>query len=305
LEINLPIIFNKESMKRSTTLRITIALAVAAMIIPANAFSQRKAKEAPAKDGIKLEYLFPEGKALSYSTITNMAQTMDYQGQSVQANVLQQLSCTVTGKGKAGNDLKIEVLIDTMKQSVETPQGSAGGLMSDVMGKKFTMTITGSGKEIDLSEAEKIAIKTESVETNAGQSFADYFPDVPSQVLKPGDTWVSNDTLRSKSGTFSMVSIIKAENKFEGMEKLDGFDCARITSVISGTREQNAQTMGMDVATTGTFTGTAELLFAVKEGYYIKSSSVSKLSGTIEIGGAQNMSMPLVADITTLAKLKK
>jgi hypothetical protein len=292
-------------MKKILTPLTFIALAVAALIIPANAYSQKKAKTTPANEGIKLEYNYPEGKSLSYSNVTSMAQTMDYNGQSMQANILAVLACTVTGKGKDNGNLKVEVKIDTMSQQVESPQGSAGGLMNDVLGKSFNMTLSPTGKEVDLSDAEKIVITSESIQTNASQSFIDYFPDLPANAIKPGDTWVTNDTIRTKSSTSGMTMIVKAENKFEGMEKSDGFECARITSTLTGTRQQTAQTMGMDVATSGTFTGSAELLFAVKEGYFIRSSSSSKMAGTIEIGGAQNMSMPLVADMKSVNRLKK
>ena len=292
-------------MKRSLRNVIIITLAIPALIIPANAYSQRKAKAVPAKGGIKLGYNIPEGRPLSYSNVSNVAQTMDYNGQTMQANVHSVLACTITGKGKENGNIKLEVLIDTMKQVVDTPQGSAGGLMNDAMGKTFAMTLSVSGKEVDLSDAEKIAVNNESIQTNASQSFLEFFPNLPLNAIKPGDTWVTNDTISTKSGTFSMAATVKADNKYVGMEKVDGFDCAKITSILEGTREQTARTMGMDVATSGKFTGTAELYFAVKEGYYIKSTSNGKMTGTIEIGGAQNISMPLVSDMTTVSRLKK
>jgi hypothetical protein len=293
-------------MKRSITFLIIITLAIAAMCVPANAYSQKKAKAPEPKGEIKLTYNFPEGKPLSYTNITNMAQTMDFNGQTMQVNIQVLLSSTFTGKGKTEDNIKIEVLIDTMKQTVDSPQGSAGGLMNDAMGKTFTMTLSPLGKEVDLSDAEKISIATEGgVQTTAGQSFMEYFPDLPANAIKPGDTWVTNDTIDKKSSSFSIRTVTKAENKFEGMEQVDGYDCVKITSVISGTREQTAQTMGMDVATSGTFAGTSVLWFAVKEGYYIKNTSIGKLTGNIEVSGPQNMSMPMVADITTVSALKK
>jgi hypothetical protein len=99
--------------------------------------------------------------------------------------------------------------------------------------------------------------------------------------------------------------VVRSENKYEGMEKMDGYECAKITSTLSGTREQTAQTQGMDVATSGTFTGTGELWFAVKEGYFIKNTTRSKLTGNVEISGPQNMTMPLVADMVFVNRLKK
>jgi hypothetical protein len=299
--------YSKKSiqMKKSSAQTILISMVLAALIIPANAWSQRKSKTGTATDKIKLEYHLPEGKPLGYSNVTNMVQTMDFNGQTMQANVNATLICTVTGRGK-DNDLQIaEIKIDTLSQNVITPQGSDGGMVTEVMGRSFKMTLSPSGKEADLSEAEKLIINTGSVQTNVAQSFVGFFPNLPGNEIKPGDTWTSDDSVNTRSGTYGLRMVIHSENKFEGIEKTDGIDCARITSVISGTRDQNAQTMGMNVSTGGTFTGTAVLLFAVREGYFISSSSVSKMTGTIDIAGEQNISMPVVADISTVNKLKK
>jgi hypothetical protein len=58
------------------------------------------------------------------------------------------------------------------------------------------------------------------------------------------------------------------------------------------------QSQGMDINTDGTFTGTRILYFAVKEGYFIKETSTTKMTGNIEISN-QNMSFPVVMDITS------
>ena len=37
--------------------------------------------------------------------------------------------------GKQGENLKLEIKIDTMAQNIESPQGSSGGPINDVKGK--------------------------------------------------------------------------------------------------------------------------------------------------------------------------
>lgn len=266
----------------------------------------KETKEIPKPpDGIKLEYNFPVDKPMSYSTSTTVEQTMDFNGQSMQANVAIVLACTITSKGKENGNQKLEVRIDTMSQKVDSPQGSSGGIVEQATGKSFTMTLSPNGKELDLSDAEKITFSAEGQESNAAQSFMEYFPNVPEKALKTGDTWVTNDTLKTKSATMSMKQIVKADNKFEGIQTVDGVECAKISATLSGTREQTGENMGMDIAIKGDFTGTAELYFAVKEGYLIKDTANSKMVGTIDISGAQNMSMPLTATMTTTKMLKK
>jgi hypothetical protein len=215
------------------------------------------------------------------------------------------LACTVTGKGADNGNLKLEMKIDTMSQVTDTPQGSNGGIISDVAGKSFNMLLSPAGKEVDLKEAEKIVFSNDGVETSVAQSFMDYFPDLPLKGVKPGDTWPTDDTLISKVSTTSMKQITHAENTFAGIETVDGVECAKITSVLTGTRETMAQSMGMDITQSFKFTGTSELFFAVKEGYYIKQVTNNKLNGSMEIGGAQNMSMPLAGDMVSVNRLKK
>jgi hypothetical protein len=61
----------------------------------------------------------------------------------------------------------------------------------------------------------------------------------------------------------------------------------------------------MDISIKGDFTGTAELYFAVKEGYLVKATSTSKMAGIIDLSGAQSMSMPLTANTESVKWLKK
>jgi hypothetical protein len=101
---------------------------------------------------------------------------MDINGQSMLVNVSSVLGCSIKLIGEQENNLKLEIKIDTMTQNIESPQGSAGGVISDVRGKVFTIVISPEGKEIDLSEAKKIIINVEgSGQSDAAQSFADLF----------------------------------------------------------------------------------------------------------------------------------
>lgn len=291
-----------------------MAILVLATAASENCFGQKKEKKPKAKSksekaaapaDYKLVYNIQAGKTLGYSSKTDMYMTADFSGQTFNITVSALLASTVTGKGADKGNLKLEVKIDTMSQITDTPQGSNGGIISEVAGKSFNMLLSPAGKEVDLKDAEKIVFSNEGVETSVAQSFLDYFPDLPLKGVKPGDTWPSDDTLASKVSTTSLKQITHAENTFTGIETVDGVECAKITSVISGTRETMAQSMGMDITQAFKFTGTSELFFAIKEGYYIKQITNSKLNGNMEIGGAQNMSMPLSGDMVSVSRLKK
>jgi hypothetical protein len=261
-------------------------------------YSQKKPETAPVKGGIKIVYNYPEGKTFKYVSDSKIVQDMDVNGQSMLVNVAMYMGCEVKAAGKTGENLRLEIKIDSMKQEVESPQGTAGGPINDVKGKVFNMVISPSGKIVDLTEAAKIVYTMEgSGESNLTQAFLNYFPSLPSNEVKTGDTWVSNDTINNKSQTNSMYMPIEANYKFEGIENIDGIDCAKITASLSGTRKMTTQSQGMEIKTSGPYTGTQVMFIALKEGYLLKESVTTKMTGTIDIPD-QNMSFPVVMTVT-------
>ncbi len=159
--------------------------------------------------------------------------------------------------------------------------------------------ISPKGKTEDFSEAAKIVYNVEgSGEATLAQSFMNYFPVLPSDPIKVGDTWITNDTIETKTEAMSLWMPVRSEYKFDGIMTVDGLECAKISAAISGTRKMTTQSQGMEIKTSGTYTGTQLLIFAIKEGYFTKESVNSKMTGNIEIAD-QNMVFPVVMDIAT------
>lgn len=290
------------------TLLNVFVLILALAVCPA-ANSQKKADKKAAKvtvtDGPTLAYKFTEGKAIKYVNTSKVLQTMDINGQSMDVTVNGIVACTVKSKGIKDGNIVLEVRIDSIAQFVDSPNGSAGGPVADVKGKVFDMVLSPSGKELDLSGAKQIVINVDGAgQTDASQSFTDFFPDLPSGTVAPGYTWSTNDTIKSKSTSNSMVLSVKASHKFEGFEMMNGVNCAKISSVVEGTRVQNTETQGMSLVVTGPYTGTTVFYFAVDEGILIKHSVTSKLNGNIDIT-SQGMTFPIIMDVNSVNELRK
>jgi hypothetical protein len=294
-------------MKNSLKNRLIFTCALLIVIsITTTGYSQKKTKKSLPKGTIKLEYKYPSDKVVKYFDDSKVNEVMDVNGQSMQVNVSSVFGCSIKTTGKQDGNIKLEIRMDTMAQNIDTPQGTSGGTIKEIQGKTFNMILSPTGKEVDVSEAEKIIFNVEgSGQSNASQSFLSFFPDLPKDPVKPGDTWISIDSVTSKTPIASMKMQVKSENKYEGIEKIDGTECAKISSAISGTREMTAQTQGMDVYTSGPFTGNTVLFFAVKEGYFIRQIVTTKMTGTIEISGPQNMSFPVVMDMTSTNEVRK
>jgi hypothetical protein len=270
------------------------AIITFAFLTVSTGYSQKKKEVSLNKDGVKLEYKYPAGKSFKYATTSKIVQDMNINGQSMLVNISIYMGCQVMSAGKAGENLNLKIKMDSLVQNVESPQGSAGGSVTDIKNKEFTMLVSPSGKTIDNTEASKIVYNLEGIgENNLAQEFLNFFPSLPENPVKPGDKWIANDTIDRKAQNNTLWMSVASDCKFEGIEKIDGIDCARITASLSGTRKMNTQSQGMDIFTSGPYTGTFILLFALEDGYFFKESVDTKLTGNIEIP-SQNMTFPLV-----------
>jgi hypothetical protein len=167
------------------------------------------------------------------------------------------------------------------------------------------MVISPAGKTLDIAEAAKVIYNIEgSGENNMVQAFLNYFPTLPKGSINPGDTWVLNDTIDSKAPNNTMWMPIESKFKFEGVETIEGIECAKITADLSGIRKMTTQSQGMEIHTAGPYTGTQVLYFALKEGYLVRESVTTKMTGYFEIPD-QNMTYPVVMTVNSTNEVAK
>jgi len=255
---------------------------------------------------VLLQYNYPQDNAVKYQLNSKIVQTLDIQGMVMDVNVITTSGFSIKSAGKEADNLKLTILIDTMAQSMETPNGYSGGAITDAIGKSFDMVISEIGKEIDLSGANELTYDIPgSGQTNAVSTFAEFFPDMPAGKVKPGHAWTSTDSVNAVSPTSTTVSYTVSENIFEGIENIDGIECAKITSTLSGNQTMETQAQGMDIKTSGPFTGTSTVFFAIGEGYFVKQTNNIKLDGELELTYPQEMTMPLTMEMSSVNEVVK
>jgi hypothetical protein len=255
---------------------------------------------------VKLEYNYPAGKEISYLNSSTMTQTMDIQGQTIQTDVKSAFGCTVKSAGKQDNNLKLEIRIDTIGQITNSPMGSAGGAIQGLNGKTCNIVIAPDGKIVDLTEAGTLVYSVEgSGESNMTQSLSDFFQVLPAKPVKPGETWDMTDSITVKSPAMKMNTIDTTNNKLEGFETVNGVECAKISTQHSGTMSMTVQSQGMDIYIKGPFKGTSECLFAVRDGYFIRLTSATKLNGILEITAPEAMTFPIVIEMKGINEIKR
>ena len=254
---------------------------------------------------VKLVYNYPAEKAVSYLTRSTMAQIMDIQGQTMQTDVVSAFGCSVKAAGKQDINLKLTITIDTLGQTTNSPMGNSGGAIAGLKGKACNITISPEGKPVDISESAGLVYSIEGGgESNLSQMMGDFFPILPSKPVSAGEVWNLTDSVITQSSAMSMKVVDSTLNKLEGFEKADGIECARISTQHSGMWTMAVQSQGMEIFIKGPFTGTSECLFAVKEGYFIRNTSSSKMTGELEIT-SQGMSLPIVIEMKSVNEVKK
>jgi hypothetical protein len=231
--------------------------------------------------------------------------TMNINGQSILVNISSSFGCNLKGVEKQDKNTKLEIRIDTIGQSRESPMGFSGGEVKDIKGKTFNIFIAPTGKIIDIAEAQNIVYTIEGGgETDLSQNLDNYFPVLPSNSVKIGDTWNSLDSTMSKTKTTSMKMLINSVNKLEAVEMVNGVECARISSTLEGNITMKVQNQGMDNLIKGPLTGTSEVLFAIKDGYFIRHTIKTKMNGNLEMSAPEAMSFPVVMDINSVNEAK-
>lgn len=258
-----------------------------------------------AGEATKMEYKYSPDKPISYLNSGTMALIMDIQGQTMEIDIASAFGCTVKSAGKQDKNLKLEIIIDTIGQTTNSPMGGSGGAVQGVKGKSCSIIIAPGGKIVDLSGAAGLVYSIEgSGESNLTQSLSDFFQVLPDKPVTTGDTWSMADSVEVKSSSMTMKTIDNSVNKMEGFETVNGIKCAKISSQHSGIMTMNVQNQGTESRIKGPYTGTSECFFALNEGYFIRLSSATKVTGNMEITSPQAMTMPITIDMKSVNEMK-
>jgi hypothetical protein len=156
--------------------------------------------------------------------------------------------------------------------------------MTSLRGRSFDMVLSPLGSEVDVSAAEAITFEAATGPRSIATGFKLFFPDLPGKPLKVGDSWPSGGGVTEKSGGVEVKLEFQNVNTFEGLETIDGRECARIRSEVTGNLSGSGNQQGMDMVFSGTGKGTDLWYFAVQEGIYVKSTSDMKMDISITLG---------------------
>jgi len=278
-------------------------IAVILILAAGTVLATPAAPEAQADKTVVLEYKMPAGRALTYQAKTEEAQIMEVQGQAMDTQTGGSSTFTFKAKGPKDKNLLLGVTVDDIVVTVASSvQGDMSPNMDSVKGKSFDMVLSPLGAEVDVTGAEAITYDMAAETRNLASGFKVFFPDLPGKPVKIGDTWPSTDGFEEKTGSMTLRIDLKNANTLEGFETIDGMECARVATQVTGTINGTGNQMGMDLTFSGTTKGKTIWYFPVKEGLFVKMTSESTSEMSIDVSAA-GMTIPMTQTAKSEVKL--
>ncbi len=281
---------------------LTAALAVALVLAAGAVTAAPAGPKAAAAASVVLEYKMPAGRALTYQVKSEEAQLIEVMGQTVDTTSATVSNVTMKAKGKKEKDLLVAVTVDDISVSVTGSQGDMSPDMSSIKGKSFDMVLSPLGNEVDVSGAEALAYTMEGEVRNLSSGFKNFFPDLPGKAVKIGDTWPASASVEEKTTSMSFRIDYQYVHTLDGIELIDGVECARVVSQVTGTISGSGNQMGQDMTFAGTSKGKDTWFFAIKDGTYVKAASESTSEVSIDVPAA-GMSIPMTMTSKSEVKL--
>jgi hypothetical protein len=244
----------------------------------------------------------PAGRTLTYQSKQEESQIMEIQGQSMDTTTTSTSTFTFKGKGAKDKNFLVGVTIDDITSSVTGPQGDMSPDMSSVKGKSFDMVLSPLGNEVDVTGAEAISYSIAGETRNLSSGFKTFFPDLAGKPVKIGDTWPATASVEEKTGSMTIKIDLQYVHTLEGFETVEGVECARIGSQVTGTLSGSGSQMGQDLTFAGTSKGKDVWYFAVKDGCYVKANSESTTEMSIDVAAA-GMTIPVTQTSKSEVKL--
>jgi hypothetical protein len=272
--------------------RLAWAAGLAAWLFVAGFAAPKAGADVAAQKETVLEYKMPAGQVLRYLSKEEMVQVSEAMGQSIETLGTTTGTYSFDSKGRKDQNHVLKVTIDDLAMSLTGTQGDLSPDVNPVKGKSFEMVLSPLGAEVDVSGAESITYNATTGPRNVSSTFKGFFPDLPGKPVRVGDSWPSSLTIEEKAGTVDIRLDFQIVNTLEGFETVDGMECARVSSKITGTISGTGSQQGMDMLFGGTHKGTDLWYFALKEGMFVKSTSETVSDMTISVSGAQSMTIP-------------
>jgi len=291
-------------MFRKNVAGILSAVIILAVVAMTGCAAKKEMKVEP-EPGLSLMYRMPEDRALKYQMTNESTQNLKVMGQKIEIKTSKAYDFSIKSKGMEEGNHKLEFTIDSVAINIEGPQGGVPVDVNAVVGKSFDMTLSPLGEELDLAGAKAIKYSMAQGEQSIAPDFQIIFPNLPDKPMEIGATWSGKDTLNIEEGDSRIQINMDIVNTLKGFETIDGMECVKVVSEVTGTVDGQGKQEGMDLVTKGDLKGTDTWYFAAKDGVLVKIASDFDVDATVTGTGPQNITIPLTQKAHTDIMLVK
>lgn len=252
--------------------------------------------------GLILQYRIAQDQTLNYNVSVDQTSEIDFMGQVMETLTDVNLDFTMTGTGMDDQNNQLSrVNIDTLDIEVESMQGNMNINTAALIGKSFSMSLSPTGQKdfIDIESVPKMNFGEMSGEQSIKSYFIELFSELSTDPIKVGDSWMVQSEFNESTGALDLLIKLESQNTLDGLETVDGKECARILSQYTGTITGAGSQGGMNLTMEGDLESTATWYFAYKEGLFIKEIEEQVLDAKIDLGSMGVLPMTQKTTIET------
>jgi len=214
--------------------------------------------------GLNLAYRGLESETRQYQNTVTVIQDLAMIGQKTEIKT--DMGFALAAKPREAEDLALGVTIDEFRVGTAGTQGSSSPDTSGIPGKSFDMVLSQLGREVDVEGAAELTYDVNPfTKSNLKPLFQSIFPDLPSLPVRVGDTWTSTSDTTTEDSSSEIHTAVAHVHTLVGFEAVDGLECAKISSEMTGTMNGKGNQMGSEFTLNGKLEGTSTWHFAYRE----------------------------------------
>ncbi len=239
------------------------------------------------RTGLILQYKLPIDQIRMYRGVTDVVQSQEMMGKPMETTLKIDTGYSIKGTGVDDqNNLMTRVVIESLNIAISSIQGNVSPDTSGLSGKSFGVTYSPEGKELKVAGIEKLPKIGLGMgdERSVKEFFSDLLPVLPDTAVKMGDSWTTSIEKNVQQGPLAGVIRGEATNVLEGIETLQGMECAVIKTRTESTVKGSGIQMGRELNITGVIREISTSYFAYKEGLVVKKTSDESTDLNIDAG---------------------
>jgi uncharacterized protein DUF6263 len=286
-----------------------------------------------AQAQVKLEYKFPEGKALKYKTTTKTSQVLTLGGQEIETQSNQTVTVsTKVGKKRDDSTIPVEQKIESLHVELSLPGGiNVNYDTSDPNAKidneqlaflqevfkltaeiGYTVVLDNQNKVKAIEGAEKLLEKAEKLSPPARnairshvesdtlkKAFEQELRHLPDILARPGESWERTEVLDVGSG---QTLTFQKKYEYVGTEKIGDKTLDKISSKTTKAELKQDPAVEADLklvkSDVKVESSDATILFDREEGHVVSSRGKIRIKGDNMTFSYKGMEIPGAVDLT-------